>query len=269
VAQDLALECDALNEVSGMETRRRGGFWMLEDSGNGAELFAVGERGNDLGRADIIGVDNEDWEDLSSYTEPSGRRMLLIADTGDNDAERPSVSLISVPEDSAEQALRRGAARAEHVWDIRLPTGAADIESAAVEPGTVRAYLLTKREVPAVLWSMSLGDAHSLMRVGELVLPQPTPAQVEAGGPYAHAASYPTAMDFTDSGEALIVQTYTDAYVVRRDASGGLDLENPERLPVTKLAQTEAGCVSVDGTWWFTSEQRPAPLLHVPIPVVE
>ena len=89
-----------------METRHRGGFWILEDSGNMAELFAVGWEGEHIGRVGLTSVINHDWEDLSAYVEPSGRRMLLIADTGDNDSERPNVLLSSVPEDRVEQVRK-------------------------------------------------------------------------------------------------------------------------------------------------------------------
>lgn len=264
-AVDIAVEDQTIDEASGLESRTRGGFWMLEDSGNRPELFAVGPHGEDLGSARIRDVTNRDWEDLSAYRDENGRRMLLIADTGDNDDQYDETYLIAVPEDQVEQSLFMGPLSAEHVWHVRLPSGPHDVEAVAVEPGSRDVYLLTKRETPPVLWRFSLDTGTEAERVGTVPIPPPTPEQLAADSLYGASASLPTAMDFTEDGAELIIQTYTDAWRVQRDPSGQLDLSHLVHLPVLKLHQTESACMGPDGLWWTTSENLPAPLVGVPL----
>jgi hypothetical protein len=254
-----------LDEISGMETRSTGGFWVVEDSGNSSAVYAVGPNGEAVGAAHIVGQANRDWEDLSSYRDASGRRMLLIADTGDNDSEYAETFLVAVPEDRAEQGVRGGAVLAEHVWQLRLSCGAVDIEAVAVHPTHREVYLLTKRESPPVLWAFSLDDGTEARRIGEVAIPPATGAQRAADLVFGHTAHSPTAMDFTADGSALAVQTYTDAWRLSVGNDGVPITSLAVRMPVPKLEQTESACASEDGGWWVTSEHVPAPLVRVPL----
>ena len=257
-----------LDEISGMETRSAGGFWVVEDSGNSSAVFAVGPNGEAVGAAHIVGQANRDWEDLSSYRDASGRRMLLIADTGDNDSEYAETFLLSVAEDRVEQGIRGGGVVAEHVWQVRLPCGAVDIEAVAVHPTHRVVYLLTKRESPPVLWAFSLDEGTDARRIGDVAIPPASSGQRAADLVFGHTANWPTAMDFTADGSELVVQTYTDAWRLAVGNDGVPITSAVLRMPVPKLRQTESACASEDGGWWVTSEHVPAPLVRVPLSVV-
>lgn len=265
LAADPVITDPELDEVSGIETRSVGGFWVIEDSGNDSTVSAVGPGGERVGAAVIVGQPNRDWEDLSSYRAADGRRMLLIADTGDNDAEYAETFLVAVAEDRAEQALRTGAVRADHVWQLRLPCGAVDIEAVAVHPVQRQVYLLTKRESPPVLWAFSLDDDSDARRIGTVPMPPATTAQRAADAVYGHTVNWPTAMDFTADASELVVQTYTDAWRLAVGDDGVPITSSLVRIPVPKLTQTEAACASDDGGWWVTTEHVPAPLVRVPL----
>src|SRR5215213_1725953 len=56
-----------LHESSGLAVshRQAGVLWTHNDSGDGAELFAVDVSGRALGTSRITGAENEDWEDVA------------------------------------------------------------------------------------------------------------------------------------------------------------------------------------------------------------
>jgi hypothetical protein len=267
LASDLEIVDAGLDEISGIETRSAGGFWVVEDSGNSSAVFAVGPNGETVGAAHIVGQANRDWEDLSAYRDVSGRRMLLIADTGDNDSAYAETFLVAIPEDRAEKAIRWGPVVAEHVWQLRLPCGAVDIEAVAVHPTQRVVYLMTKRESPPVLWAFSLDGDNEAHWIGEVPIPPATLAQRSADLVFGHTANWPTAMDFTEDGSELIVQTYTDAWRLAVGDDGVPITSSVAHMPVPKLRQTESACASEDGGWWVTSEHVPAPLVRVPLSV--
>ena len=54
-------------------------MWALNDSGNGAFIYAMGTNGRDRGRVLITGAVNRDWEDMATFMW-QGRAMILVAD---------------------------------------------------------------------------------------------------------------------------------------------------------------------------------------------
>src|SRR5205085_1640483 len=62
------LAAPGLTESSGIVASRihPGVYWTHNDSGNPPELFAVDERGRNLGVWRVSGASNVDWEDISS-----------------------------------------------------------------------------------------------------------------------------------------------------------------------------------------------------------
>lgn len=91
------LDTPGLPECSGIVASRKhpGAFWVQNDSGNAAELFAVDASGKHLaGPVKVEGANNRDWEDLAM--DPAGR--LIIADLGNNFSTRRDLILYVVPE---------------------------------------------------------------------------------------------------------------------------------------------------------------------------
>ena len=60
-------------------------LWAHNDSGGGAELFAVGLDGADRGRVEVVGAGAVDWEDIALLAGADGAPdRLLVADIGNN-----------------------------------------------------------------------------------------------------------------------------------------------------------------------------------------
>ncbi len=243
------LEDPLLDEVSGMVARSRGGFWAVEDSGNPPVISAFNDDGSFVGTVILRGVVNVDWEDLAVRTRPGGGRVLLVADMGDNDAERSPVYVHAVDEDAVEVNLDRGWVRPNDSWAIRMGAGPADVEAVAFDPRDDKLVVVTKREDPPVVWSGTLGPGTNVVldRVGALNIP-----------PEDGHRSWPTAMDIGPDG-TMYVQTYGDLLVFA-PTEAGWDTEHPVRLSIPELQQLEAACLGGRGAWRTTTERRPAPL---------
>ena len=89
-------------------------LWALNDGGNAASLYAIGNRGGLQATLRIDSVPNTDWEDLAAF-DLDGRHYLLIADTGDNGGLRKTLQLhvVEEPRDAGRRASasRRGRSR--------------------------------------------------------------------------------------------------------------------------------------------------------------
>lgn len=132
---------DELRESSGVAVSRAhaGIFWTHNDSGDPL-LYAVDAEGRTVGRVRITGAAVEDWEDVARAPCPAGGDCLYVADIGDNDADRPSITVYRVPEPSprAAHSAPAGAIR------LRYPDGAHDAEALFVLNGAI--HVVTKGE---------------------------------------------------------------------------------------------------------------------------
>jgi hypothetical protein len=134
-----------LPEASGIAASARspGVLWSHNDSGEPV-LVAFSPDGAIRGRTWIAGAAVEDWEDVNIGPCPDGS-CVYIADIGDNNARRGSLTIYRVPEPDS------GAARSRRAESMRLtyPDGPKDAEALVVIPnGSI--YIVTKGERSAV-----------------------------------------------------------------------------------------------------------------------
>ena len=101
-------EAGRLDEASGLALAVGDAvrFWVLNDSGNPAELFLVDSMAATLQCVPIRGAVNRDWEDLSAGPCPRGR-CLYIGDIGDNGARRAFVTVYRLPEPGTDSVVLR------------------------------------------------------------------------------------------------------------------------------------------------------------------
>ena len=84
----------------------RGGWWVVNDSGNTPELHLISARAKLLQTVRVTGATNVDWEDLASAPGANGRRTLYVGDIGDNEAVRDDLVVYAVPEPSRGRPCR-------------------------------------------------------------------------------------------------------------------------------------------------------------------
>ena len=263
-----------LDELSGLALSHAdpGFLWAHNDSGDGPNLFRVGLAGEDYGRVTIEGAKAVDWEDIASF-DWQGRPAVLIGDIGDNHAHHKHSTLYAV-DDPGRSGLPK------LLWKLRFhyPDGPRDCESLAVDPVDQVILLLSKRDFPPRLYALPLPAAadavpeESTARFLGTVETIPEPVLGDLVQPLylGILSSLPTAMDISQDGRFAVVVTYGDAYLYRRK-SGQHWIETfaqpPQRIPLPHLKQTEAGAIAADGRSLFVStEQRPTPLVRVPLP---
>ena len=270
------LEAPPRNEASGLAASRLspGLLWTHDDSGGAASLYAVTTTGRHLGTLHLRGVKNDDWEDLAAY-ELDGKAWLLVADTGDNDSNRPTVALHVVEEPPLNQ-LKAGAelrVRPARTIRVRYEDGPRDCESVAVDIAERAVYLLTKRDDPPRLYRVALdapAGADDTVVVARKVgvvphIPRPNIAQQRTKGYLGRRRAEVTAMDFAADGSAAVVLTYGGVlFFPRRPDESWADAlaHSPVRLRSHSLEQAEAVCFSPDGKQIYVAAEGSRALLR-------
>lgn len=255
-----------ITEASGLACSRSapGRLWVVNDGGSPPALYAAASDGSVEGSVELTGAGNVDWEDIAAFDAGGGPR-LLIADVGDNDGRRDYVTLIIV----AEPTPAVSAASVAGTVRFRYPGGPRDAEAVAVEGPAGRAWILTKRTMPAELYRVPLdapaGATVTAEYVGPLAtLPRPDAADLDRPPGEQDWHWQPTAMDFAADGRRAVVLTYRAAYVYERDA-GESWAEALARTPLAVdlggIREAEAACLAADGLF-VTVEGRNPPLYY-------
>ena len=252
------LENPRLKEVSGMAASSLfpGLLWAVNDGGDDPLLYAVGSDGADLGTFRVEEAVNYDWEALASFRLQESA-YLLIADVGDNWAQRLTVTLYVVKEPSITTTGLASGAAVPIAWqiDFTYEDGPHDCEAAAVDPAAQSVLLLTKRGLSPTLYEIPLQPTAA---------DEPIVARRLASVPHF---SWPTDMDLSPDGLAAVVLTYNHAYLFRRrpgDEWPEAFQKKPRRLRFETLMQQEAACFGFYGqSVWVTSERSPAPLVRI------
>lgn len=240
-------------------------LWVINDDGP-PTLHAISQRGESRGQVTIAGAVNQDWEDLAAFAF-AGENYLVIADIGDNDARRPYVTLYVVAEPEPDQP------QAALAWQVNFsyPEGPRDAESLAVDAAGGLFYILSKRDLPARLFTVPLRPGSNAILLAQQVaildsLPQPSEQQRKTAAKSGWSWQ-PTAMDFAADGLSALVLTYRGVYFfVRRDGQTWPDALRSTALEfkLGKLKNAEA--IAMDGdsmTAFLTVERRHAPLFRI------
>jgi hypothetical protein len=257
-------------EASGLAVSRRDErrLWLVNDSGNRAELVSFDLDSRSYSRVKIRGAENRDWEDLAAFTWGDDP-WLAIADVGDNRARRDRVQVYLLPEpDSGETS-----ATPEVTLVLRYPDGPRDVESLAVDPLANALYLLSKRDSPPRLYRVELPPRGYTGRyetvavfVGEIhSIPAPDTAEITAHRRGRYRAQ-PTAMTLLPDGSAIALMTYRGAYLATLDADRDwLQALNERLCPVTTPALEQGETLAADqqGRLYVTSEGRHPPLYRI------
>ena len=263
-----------INEASGIAVSRihKDIVWIINDGGSSsaALIFGVNSKGEHLCTIDIQGVRNNDWEDIASF-EYKGKPYILIADVGDNKAERTKYFLHVIQEPDLKKISHVSPVSIKPSWSMAFTyeDGPRDCESVAVDIINEKILLLSKRDHPSVLYELSLQKQEKAVakRLGQIKpLPQPTQNDIRLMK-YLNYITQPTAMDISADGLSAIVLTYANAYYYNLEKkTGWLSAFStpPKEIVLPFLQQAESVCFGKDGTSiYVTSEITPVPLLKI------
>jgi hypothetical protein len=235
---------DEIHEASGVAASRAhaGVFWTHNDSGDPV-VYAVSADGSLAGQVRVSGAEVEDWEDIALAPCPDGD-CLYVADIGDNQAERASVTVWRFPEPAPGDAESRPA----EALVFRYPDGAQDAEALFVLPDG-RIHVVTKGETGAITVyrapAATPGGTATLERVRELA------------GSEVNRAERVTGASASADGRWVAVRTLRELAVYPADGlTGGGAAPEPRRMSLRELdeAQGEGVGFTPDGAVLLTSE---------------
>lgn len=239
----------AAKELSGLvlSRSRRGVFWAHNDSGDAPRLLAFRSSGATVAEVALTGAENVDWEDIA--VGPSG--TLLVADIGDNLAQRPSVVVYRVPEPRSSGTVAVAAR-----YELRYPDGARDAE----------ALMFDRSSGSIVVVSKNYGGQARVYAAR-----RPPPGQVttmrHTGTIKLGPVEPVTAGDVSADGRTIALRTYDQAYVWRRRAGESVTAalrRRPCRAGADLLAegQGEALALTANGRAFVTVPEGARPALR-------
>ncbi|MFQ5601308.1 MAG: hypothetical protein ACE5G2_12255 [Candidatus Krumholzibacteriia bacterium] len=239
----------AIGECSGIVRSRQyaGVFWIHNDSGDAARLFAVDLEGTLLREVRVQGAHNVDWEDLA--IDDAGH--LFIGDFGNNDNERQDLVIYVIEEPDP------AASPADPVLEVpvlrRVPfhypeqrafpdSGERNYDCEAMFWHDGGLYILTKHrsDTRTVLYRVPLQSSgrRAVVRLGEFAV-----------------GSQVTAADISPDGRILVVLSYQYILVFERPADGENYLAGRSHRVLIEGRQCEGICFDGDRIV-FVNEQR-------------
>ena len=243
-----------MEEASGLaySNINDGILWTMNDHGDDPRVIAISEEGERVAIVTLDEVLNTDWEDIA-VTKQGGESKVLVADTGNNDFDRETLSIFRFKEPTLTGNKRLTIPRDEiEDLKVRYPTGSYDCEALTEDQTTGDIFLFTKDRKKRI----------------SQVFRYPAP-QSEANNPFTleQVGTLPliwiTGGDMSPDGRTLALTNKKQAF--RYSKPGGLSWtdflgNNPEpcNLPLEKEVQREAIAVTMEG-YWTTSECKKDP----------
>jgi hypothetical protein len=234
-----------LEEVSGLVASQRypNRLYVHTDSGGESVVFVLDTLGNELGRLDLSGLKNRDWEDIAIGPGPNGSSYIYVAEIGDNEAKHEEIYLYRFAEPELLQAIP---STAIDQVKLQFPGGPKDAETLLADPITGSLFLVSKREPKNALYQVPTtafekGSA-TLEKVHEFDF------NSSVGG------------DISKDGSQILIKTYLAVFYWKRTDKQSL-VEAlkavPIRLPYVPEPQGEAIGFNFKGDAYFTlSEKR-------------
>lgn len=244
----------------------KGVLWTHNDSGGGAFIFALNEKGEKLGTWKVAGVENVDWEDIATYITAKGECFLLIGDIGNNTRTREVFTIYRVREPNISEA-KNDSSKANplitenaQAINFEYPDLRRDSETLMVNPRSGDIYVLSKRisdssGVYKLAANYEIGKTNNLEKIADFTVPA-IPNGLLTGG------------DISPDGNRVVICDYFSAYeIVLPENAKNFDeiwKLKPKVVELGEREQGEAVCYSADGnSIYATSEKKNSPLIEV------
>ncbi len=217
---------DALTEISGIAASRRtrGVYWVHNDSGDSARVFAIDAAGKTLGEFALDGAQAVDWEDIAvapgphPATKANGKGVtsdLYVGDIGDNTGTRASVTVYRVPEPAVDRA---GTSTSEPVARV-LPGAAALTFTYPDGPHDAEALLVDPRRGDLLIVTKDLVAGRGIVFRGAADAPAGTTAVLERVGEVSLGlGGGVTGGDVSANGDTVALRTYLGVTLYPRPA---------------------------------------------------
>jgi hypothetical protein len=234
-----------LEEVSGLVASQRypNRLYVHTDSGGESAVFVLDTLGNELGRLDLSGLKNRDWEDIAIGPGPNGSSYIYVAEIGDNEAKHEEIYLYRFAEPELLQAIP---STAIDQVKLQFPGGPKDAETLLADPITGSLFLVSKREPKNAVYQVPA----TAFEKGSATLEK------------VHEFDFNSSVagDISKDGSQILIKTYLAVFYWKRTDKQSL-VEAlkavPIRLPYVPEPQGEASGFNFKGDAYFTlSEKR-------------
>ena len=249
-----------LDEASGLARSLRDDtlLWAVNDDGPSV-IYGIGLDGGKRGKIEIRKAANRDWEDIETFRHDG---------IGDNDSRRKDVRIYVVEEPDPD------ADKIDVAWefDFTYPDGPRDAEAIAVDAAAERILVLSKRDIPARLYSLPLRPDSDKRQMAEYLgpvdtLPQPTRADVNSAPITDNWHWQPTSMSISADDRSAMILTYGAIYYYRHSDGEAWEYafrRPPLGLSLRRLPGAEAITMGPAGDFaYITTEGRGAPVIRV------
>jgi hypothetical protein len=253
----------ALNEISGIHVGVRNPtvWWVHNDSGDTARVFALDAQGAVRGVYDVAGATAIDWEDLAVVAGPTaGSGVVYAADIGDNPRTRTEIQLYRFTEPAVPTsgtAVTRTVTG--EVLRLTYPDGPHDAEAFVVDPLTGDLVVITKSLTGGTVGvyrapgSLAAGSTTQLTKVGDITYP-------------AGLADAITSADVAADGLTVAVRTYGSVRLYARAKDEPLWTAFSSaacKTSVPSEIQGEAVTFDQDATAFVTVSEGSGQTLHI------
>lgn len=240
-------------------------LWVINDSGNAAEVHLINADGTPRGKFSVPTVTNRDWEDIAAF-KLEGKPYLLVADTGDNESHHDSCMLHLFAEPVPPPAGQSLAGTLAPVWTLhfRYEDGPRDCESVGVDVKGRKILLLSKRTKPPCVYELPLALAPAKKmqiahKIGTTAV-EPPPGTLPV--PYGNQ---PTGLCIAADGSVAAVVTYLGTFLFPHAADeswAATFARKPLALEPHRLQQAESVALTPDGkTLYVVSEGARSPIV--------
>ncbi len=192
------LTSNKLVEASGlaMSQANPGYLWTVNDGDNGAEVFLVDKKMNIKLTCKLSGIVNRDWEDVAiGYDPETQKNYIHVAEIGDNNAKYlyKIIYRFEEPIMADSNVLTINPEQIQQIV-FRFPEGAKDSEALMIDPLTHDIFILSKREMPVHVYSLTYPQS-----TRDTVV-----AQIVTTLPFTQA----TAASFSLDGSEVLIKNY-------------------------------------------------------------
>ena len=274
------ISSSAITEASGIVASwngagdgAKGPWWVHNDSGDSARVFAIDGSANLLATVELDGVEARDWEDIAvgPPVTPGGRAQLYVGDIGNNAAMRSpagarrSVRIYRLDEPAVPSGPSSGPSSIHVVradvtsFTLTYPDRAYDAEALLVDPIDGDLIIVTKD------WA-STGESQVFRVPGAATIAGGSTTVLEhVGSVSTGRGTLVTAADVTRDGSVVALRSYGGVDLYRRPKGEPLwaaFANTPCAGPRVSELQGESLGFAPDGRSYVTLAEGSRPTLH-------
>ena len=248
---------DLLTEISGIAASRKNTdvFWVHNDRGNQARVWALTSEGTHLGIYYLSGATNRDWEDIAVGPGPvDGVDYLYVGNIGGGGAPNPYITVYRVAEPTvdSEQSPVETTLTGVDAINLEYPDGDQyrDAEALMVDPVTKDIYIISKEDVPPRVYRAQYPQSTTTTTTMEHVCNLPSPWDETSGGDISLDGSMIIVRDDDDHASIWLRPAGTNLWEAFSGTECSVELPSPSEI------NGEAICFDAEGEGYYTTTER-------------